>query len=638
MAYNSALGAGELTALRLDGHSVRAYLSAHTSTVVESAQFNGAGSTANPYVQLAVTGASAGWTTNVKRNMTVKIISSVYTPNAIYLRARATPASSVVLDVMENSYFDPGLIPIEKFSYSVSPPAANGDTIQVLDRKDLWTHLPRISGANIYEDYDSTGYPTGLNLYPQPIVNMGKHVSTFVDAGQTYATLTFTVNPIYMLLSTAAGSPYAWTIPGSWSVTSGSSSTQSFTAHVPAGEYWLACTITNDSGYSQTGYRKVWVHDYSTHAPIDIAQVSNDTRDLTGRKMKVRVLDGDLANIELGGLVNYWEVATWGGSDVSTATTNFTGFVLSINYVMESGVRYAELNIVGPAEMMKRLGGFSQWIETTSGAPGATAYQQVYVNMSYVDTIIQYMLMLRAPNVLALFDHNPLTPNASYGFPYYKINVGSIYDQIKGLAASMMANYGFDSRGTAWITRHPSNSAYYAAGAGLFAQAKRLTLAPATDITSIHAERQTRPRVRKVRGECFKAGTSPGSPPTTAVVEAPAFTPGQGTGEKTIGGLNLQASSELQEIIGGEYGRENNPWPSVSVGLAGNYDVVEPAIQNPVGLQADADMSPDGVAWDKEGVVTRVSKRVLPNGDVEMDYEMEMLNYYGLGYVVSETF
>ncbi len=637
MGYNSALAGGETTALALNGHTVRAYLSAHHSAVLATAQFDGAGGTTPAAGVLPIKNATGGWLTGAAiRGQTLRITSSITAPNKRYLRLRDTPVSATSVKVNENSYFDPGLIPVETYLYSFANWANDGDTVEVLDRMDLWTHLPRISGSNIYEDWDSSSY-AAYNFNPQPIANAGKHVSTFVDAGQTYATLTFTMSPIWLNpLTIHATTPYTWTIPGSWTVTSGSSTSASFTAQVPAGEYMLRCIVLSAQGTLTIAFRKVWVHDYASNAPIGIAQVSGDTRDLSGRRMKVRILDSDLSGIEPGVMVNYWEVASWGGSDVATATTNFTGFVLSVNYVMQAGVRYAELAIGGPAEVMKRMGGFSQWIEA---AVTPASYQQCTTSLSYVDAIIVYMLTLRAPNVLALFDHNPMTTSNLYLAPYWKINQGSLYDQIKSLAEAQACNYGFDSRGAAWVTRHPSLSTYAApdVGSGLNIQAKRFTITP-TMMTEVTGERQDRPHTRRVRGECFKALGTVGAVPKVAVCEAPSMSFGQGASDKQMGGMILQGSAELQMIVGGEYARENNPWPSVSVKLAGNYDVIEPCIQNPVGLQVDASMSPDAVAWDKQGVVTRVSKRLTANGEVEMSYDMEMLAFWGLAGVTMETF
>jgi hypothetical protein len=336
--------------------------------------------------------------------------------------------------------------------------------------------------------------------------------------------------------------------------------------------------------------------------------------------MRLRLPDNALASLPVGTMVNYFEQATWNGSatSVPTATTNFTGWVLSAEYSLAPGVRYAEVEIGGPAEVLRKLGAYTQYLEA---ATIPATWQQLHANCSAVDYVLWYTILLRAPNLALLFDHHPYSlDHTQYLSGYYKFKAGNLLTQLQGVAGFIACNYGFDSTGAGWVTRHPSLTGEYPARS----LARRDILTPAR-YQSVRWTRRYRPEVRKVRAEGF-AGGGIGNPPTAYIAEAPRGVPGQGVGEARLEGLttiSLLNGDDLKGLAGGLYAQVNNPYPAATFEIPGNRDVYEPAKQEPVDFQCTAAQAPDGTAWDKSGVPQRVTKRIGPHGAAHITLELE---------------
>lgn len=621
----TALTAGELTALA-GPSTVIGYLSVYTRTSVATALVNAPSGLGYPIADIPIDTASGGWTTNVKKGYTVKISSSKF-PNDRYYRVRKDATTNTVLPIMEISGGDVGLITVEKTDDQGIPDNA---TITVYDERDLWTALPRIGAGTVYEDYDATTATSQPNVAQWPANNLGKHVSVYIGSASS-TSLTFTDTPIWFGTNTAHATPYQWSVPGAWTVTSGGTTTSaSVTANVPAGEYWLQLKLLDNSANPFYAYRRVWVHNNS-NPPIPVVSTSI-TKDYTGTKARLRLPDYALASITPGVMVNYFEQCTWNGSSTSvpSASRNVTGWILSADYTIERGVRYAEIEIGGPAELLNRLGGYTNYLSRALGGP--TTLQEMYYKQCTVDYFLWYTILMRAPNLAQLFDHHFYsTSETSYRFPYAKFGNGSLLRQLQEAASWISCNYGFDSTGAGWVARNPSlELAYYASRSAT----RRETLTPSKYIKPTGITKSYRPACRKVRLEMFYYDGATTAP---YITESPGAAPGQGTSDERIEGQIVSFLGEGEEIAGHIYAQRNSPISTVNFEIAGNRDVYEPARMDMVDYSWTAAQSPENASRSASGTVSRITKDVTATehgNEVKMTVSVEPLTQGPPGVLV----
>src|SRR5262249_40368662 len=153
----------------------------------------------------------------------------------------------------------------------------------------------------------------------------------FVDSGQTYRTVRFDATVAHWPTASSV-STYAWVAPAAWSTpVAGATNAASVTYQVPrsAENYEIALTITDNNGTSWTVYRQVWAHDRSgSTVPLTVTSVDSLTWDRNGMHATVTLNDNGLASIPTGAMVILWYEGTWNGSDVTSAPTQFVGWVI----------------------------------------------------------------------------------------------------------------------------------------------------------------------------------------------------------------------------------------------------------------------------------------------------------------------
>ncbi len=342
--------------LALTGASiVTRYLSPIPDTVIATARINQA-VFAYPVAQLTVDGTSS-WT-SVAAGMTVYVGSTSGTHDKGIFRVRKA-GNSTTLFIGEESSSDPGLIPQSIRTAGF----ADNDYITVLQRWDLWSVLPRINPttAVIYEDYDLTY--SNFNTTPPPLtyIYINGRRNHYFDYIET-STLAITAVASVIKWPTSSGSSvgYVWTVPGSWTGVSGST-TATLTATVPPGNYILKCMITDSIGGAFTRISYVNIHDASNNPPLLISnQPKSDTRDRVGRRMSFDLYDNRLASIPDGAAVGYFEVVSWGrkqavtsaialAGDITNSQTSFDvadGTLVHVGDVLKIGTEWLQVAAV----------------------------------------------------------------------------------------------------------------------------------------------------------------------------------------------------------------------------------------------------------------------------------------------------
>jgi hypothetical protein len=588
MTINSPLSATDL--LNMVGpHTIKRRLSVVSLTEVAHASINMGGGITFPVASLTVNATSAGWA-NVALNQTVIITDP--TTGIILGYTRARGSDSTHLQINESSAGDFGLLANGIQNRAIQ----YGDRVTVYDRLDVWTVLPRItySGgvANIYEDYDATVDES--NSAPGPINNIligseDGHYDIEV-ANSATASIAFDANCDKWPTSASVAS-YAWTIPGSWTVTAGATNAATFTATVPIGEYTVKLVTTDNNGSVSTSYRKVWVHDdplTGTFPAIPIAAIESDDRNRTGRTMTIRLNGIYLSQIPDGAMVQVTETVTFNGTSISSVTRKFTGWVLRQDENSESGQRDASLTIVGPMELLKYLGGYSDRFTATASAPAN--WQQIQTGLNYADYLAYRLLKVRARGILQLFSYQRLgVSNLTGQFVDWTIPGQTLAAQLAKLAEYYRANIGAKSDGTIIFRRHPSRLTVAERGS----VPVRMPIAAST-WSKINTPREMKPKYRSVYGEGFY---SDGSTTTSFKSVAYGNAPGQGAQDTTLPGLIVDSQTDLDWITGQAIQQNNNPYAQIPVELLGNFDFIEPAEMGYVALAVPAAYRPTNAPW-----------------------------------------
>lgn len=632
-ALDPALTSNEQFALNNGFSHVSAYLSVVPRTVLATANINQAITEGiYPLTQLIVNNMSANWF-SAQEGATLDITNAGGTTLRGTYRLRNKPGfagTNSVINIGEIGNGDWGLLnEMIRQNVSGNTVIQNGDKVTIwASRYDMWSAAPKIlypsiyTGGSFYEDsylYHEWAAARGpLNL-GEPIVNLGRHRSAFVDPGQNYSTMTFTANVLaFQGLFTPA---YQWTIPSTWTITSGTSTSQTFTARVPAGFYTLDCRVRMDDGVSQnrffTATRCVWSHfrgnfGGSTNL-LPIGEILTDVRDRTGRMQTLRLPGDTITDLPYGTMVNYWEDPTWYIFDVPTATRNFTGWVVNRRWDTKPvKLENWEVDIEGPAGLLDRLGSYSQYVERHD-APDA--YQEVHSDRCNLNYMIWYMLRLRAPNILRLFDHHPFSVSSLSGSlgAITAAASSSLLGQIQELARDLGCWYGHDSRGAAWVHKHPSLTTYSTRATE---NVLRDTLTGAKYQLG-EAIREMKPKVRRVRGNqiFWHSGTASDR---VQVFDAPGDAPGQGVADEevTLAGSLVDADDETGHVLA----MRNNPWPNIPLTIPGNRDVYEPAQGPLVSMPFMPSLGADPAT--RYGIPIRVTKR-LTQKTCHIDLELE---------------
>lgn len=616
MSVSPALTGGEVTALAGPSTILR-YLSPIVDTVVATAMVNQV--TFNwPITALTVDGTSAGWG-NIREGMTVYVGSTSGGADRGIYRVRKA-GNSTTIYVQELGSQDAGQLAVDLRTASVS----NDDYITVVERFDLWAVSPKIDAdtAAIYEDTELT--VGSHNTTPENMVNItvnGRRNHLFDLITGSALAITAVATAIKWPTSAGSSVTHTWTVPGAWTGVSGTSSA-TLTANVPPGNYTLYYTQHDSIGGDTQRVIHVNVHHPTLNPPVLIStQPKSDSRDRIGRRMSFDLYDDRLTELVNGGMIGYFEVCTWNGGDVPTATKQFVGWVQRETHEGTNGLRQATLEIIGPAALLGMMGGTSQIIES---AASPTNWQQCVPSLASASFMVWYMLRWRAANVLRLFDLTVFsTDPTGQRKPQWIIDKGSLLQQMQSLATDR-GNFGCNSEGAMFFLRHPSLINYADRGGVV----QRDTLTPSLySKVVVQVERQR--KVQQVRGEAF-AWDGSAALPTPLYADSPKVV-AQGSTQTKLASQVVSSQAEIEQLTGDEENRQNNKYPQIDAQIQRNRDVYEPAEMAFVTITIPDTLSPTGVTWSERCIPLSVNKTHNADGtsDINLSLEGETHNLKG---------
>lgn len=594
MAYSSSLTGGELTALRAGNHTVKRYLSLIPLSSVATCRINQS-VFAVPLAQLTIDNLSGSFTSVVKAGMTAWIGSTSGARDIGVYRIRKTPTADT-LYIQELSNGDPGQLAVRDLQ-----PLADNAFVTIYEGENSWSVASRIeySGGvdarvgTFYKDYDTAYTDQNETGGDVPcILNIGDNEAGQVNSTTGLMTISRTADTY--IWDGATVSTYLWNVDGG-TITSGSTSTQSITVDYTYGNYLLECTITLSTGAVVIARRWIIAHDPTNHPATEI-QIGSDRRDQYGRRMSIRTLE-DIGEIIQGQLGIYWEIASWNGSDVASATTSFVGFVSRYTGQVEPNKTSQTIDLVSPLELLKTTAAFGQQLVVASNP---TTWTEVSASLSHLDFFIMYLLYWHT-SILRLFDFEPVLLQ-SYTTQAWKVDGGNLYQQLQNAGTRLNVTVGQGSNGTIFVRRDPNLMSQTARDLKIL----RMTMTE-DDVKSVSPSYAVRNQIGKVSGSGFYYDNGTLTP---LLAVFPGNVGGQGSDVAHLDGQLVTPSGgqdELGQRCANEFARLNNPFSSQSLFIPYNLDVFEPAEKYWVGVNVSATYWHNADGFNGRGLVTAVT-------------------------------
>lgn len=414
------------------------------------------------------------------------------------------------------------------------------DVLRVYNIPVLDTKLP---ADNEGFDPDSVPYTT-QNDDPDPLTNSGGLFVGFVDAGQTYATVTFTgSNSLALDPANTGGVTHAWTesLGATLTFTSGTNSASiNPVIRLPVGYTLIFHTVYDaDSSTWYRQYVPCYVYN-STTQPYDCLVESLDGDPLNSWSATVRLFANvGLSALPDGSLCAFFVKETINGTEQSfgSNTTNrshikMVGFITQETNTLSWAQNSITFSVLSPLARLGLIAGFSKVFISTNDPVNWTGIKSLTSIRALVQILRKYTTWTD------MFDL--VIPADARLYPALYIQKLTPLEQVRELADGLDCRFTCDRQGRGEIALHPA----YIPLASRSGVTTTLTL-DANDIiaASFTREHQRKIETMEVRG--FTYGTSP----------QPIFcrwtgVPGEGTQSIIVERIIADSQDDLNERAG----------------------------------------------------------------------------------------
>lgn len=448
----------DLSTIRLDGHSVQAWLSPLKGRVSASGSITSIenlDSNTDIYSQINVTFSTGGWQDGYITDAEIE-----------FFRSGAFLGRSRISREMSNAGFPRTTrIAIPDTSQAVLP-LQSGDTFIIYDEHRIRARVP---SDDVSFSPDNETWTTDDTDDYRPITNSGGVRCVWVDSGQDYATLDFTGDNSYPTNPNSGAADLAhW-----WQFGDDATPTESFAANptgvrIPAGTRWITHTVfdtndptadgitlpvTNSSQFTgQTGsvqWIPIAVHDLSDNKPIELQNVSFSGTVDSGWKAGFTVSPESAATVS--DIADGTPVAIWVqeyynttsrlsfGTDYGQASVKFFGYLVNDQNERTAESDTLSFSAVSPMTRLGEIVGFSRVVED---ATAATNWQE-RAGLS-VDAMIIFLLRWFT-TALNVCDY--ITDYTDVDYPAFFETKSTPLQQIRGVLDALDCRFVTDRRG-----------------------------------------------------------------------------------------------------------------------------------------------------------------------------------------------
>ncbi len=469
---------------------------------------------------------------------------------------------------------------------------ADNAYITVLDDYRLWAKIPSISsgsGVRLTDGYRS--FASYGALPPVVILNCGLAVQADVDAGTGKATFSFVASSSYAAEPGATISGYAYTLPATGVVVSGSISTHTVSFTTDQGVRWLKLVVTDSNGTTQTRRVKLVAENESnldgwTLQPWDLTDEGQAlTLDLIAPVARSTYPDGTMLVV--------WHKERYGGvagslnGPTGSKHMLFTGWHDTEDASSEATTRGVlsdtTLRFVDVAGRLKQLMAVPISTGNDSSADSWDEMVDANIDKLMIRTAHEYSTLL------ALCDFSWSGTGSSYAFTRWDTSGGSLWDVLTGFAFAMgggLYALTVDEWGRMAVNVDPM---LQDSGSRTATVQQALTEA---DWVSIQAGRDRATKYRFLWGKSTVPSTTQASSTKTiptANAVAPGLSGGPGPTEETVSGF-LATSAALVTLLKHLYERRSAPDTEYVIALAhGGNGGISPALKQWVTVTQTSD-------------------------------------------------
>jgi len=589
----TAISAGDLTIMRSGSAATRYYLSVAPREPVFSA-------VVTAVVQDAVTngiyaldfGSGAGTLAAALPGYTIDVGTAAGANDVGVLRVRKAPIAGRIY-VAETA---PGDARVEV-----------GQHLTVRRERRVWQRLPYLHAEaaesafdnlfTMFVDYD-LAY-TNQNDAIQPHANITSDAAgnparpaDFVDAGQTYRTVTLHAGTSLALAAGAAIAAYLWDV-GDGTITVGSTTSAAISARFPAGFRYIALTVTDTNGTAHTRYLPVWTHDAGTPplTTFDITRLEWNEQ-IGGWEFALEFFGGDStitdAQLPRGTTLCLWKVTTFGATATPAPACMVNariGWLTRDALVLRVGGRSRYIvEVGGVATWLAQYATFPQGLTGVAGVP--TAWHEIQKDHLSVDVAVHWHLRVYAVGVLDQANFYP-SGVTDVGLTIGSKD-GSVLSTVRDLATSArLSSVRADALNGLWLRRDVEFlDTKIGSPTDRIARGTTLTLA-SVDWRDARPLEFATSAVRPVGVTVGDGGAVSGAGVLALAGRAPGLTPGYGAGRATMPGQYLPASGTqdvLNALIGNYHAAQNSTRPVLRIDLLHPIDAIEPAWNERIGL------------------------------------------------------
>lgn len=589
------LSTEDAAVLRQFPQTVRRYLSAAPRVAVFAARVSGGtvqrDAASGGVIAIPYTSVTVGGYTDISAGMTLDIGTAAGAADVGQVRVRSADGAHILIAE----------------TVEAGTAIAAGQYLTARNEFRPWLVRPRRTeeagdaayptSFSEYHDYDDAYTDENSAIPPKANITTAGFTPArpagFVDAGETYRTLTLSGASSITLAAGAAISAWLWEI-GDGTLVSGMLASASITARFPVGFRYVTLTVTDSNGASALMRLPIWVHD-AEHRPITEFVVTRDETEAGGgREMRFEVFgDADASIIPEGSAICYWEQAAFGddparglyrGQFLGWATRDATLFKLYRS-------RYT-LEVSGAAGWLDRFGGYAQTLVDPGRTPSAWHEMQQLT----LDRAAHYALRSYT-NILTLV--NFYQSGVSDEAQTLDLGRRSVWGQIGELVRGYYGTAGCDSLGGIWLQKHVSmQSAAYQAALNPTITLSNADWTDAQGLT-LPDEKTESVGLVEANGAQFDG---------VLVTPLASRAQGQyGVGRVRAPFQIVSSQSDLNERTGRTLARLNNPRTAVRLRLLGNLDAVEPAWGEPVAISGAGENARGLLLDDARFLLTRVS-------------------------------
>ena len=561
----SQITSQELALLRSRTHSTKLWLSIYKPNTVLACRVNNASAAKGDRV-ITYDGGSGDYL-DINSGMTMYIGTSAGKWDIGRIRVRSATSSTIT--VAENSHI-----------------AWQDDLyLTVVDFYEVWPVYPfyELNGGVVtwYKDYDITY--TNQNSVLGTIINMGNHKALWAGDTVDYSSTGSTT-------VTGEGVSYYWEFGGGNPSTSVDAHPGTVTYDTP-GHYTTSLSVTGSS-VSDISYRHISVYDKpneGVETPILGWQLNNLSggRSDGGWVASIRVWE-DIDDVVPGALVVIYSDTMYGNTEQSV-----NGKTVFVGYIDDNTIRYdyqtssVDFDAISITNVMKNQEAPIVSLESVASPTDWYEIDDMTITKFLYHYLRWHSTLLNVADIRYL--------DTNWFFQYQDTDPSSLYDVLHNfMFNSLRGAVISDRKGKIWCEISPEGlpDALNALPVGMTIDKQDWVGTP--DIQ----ERMTNPMSYIEMGGVGWSGISTGTW-NAYLAAAPGDEVHSYYGkEGDFQGLILSDQAQLNALVGDVYAYNNATYPSVNLGLAGNYNNLDIAPRETQKLIISSDDNNRGITFN----------------------------------------